>query len=374
MTGRTQLAIVVPFLNEEGKIPAFCSSLLSTVRTAARPGQVSVVFVDNGSTDHSVDVLSKAASGLEDVAIVRLVTAPRHGAGNARRAGVDAALALMTGAESSTPRHWILSTDIDCVFPASFIETWLIAIGRTRRHLLAGAFRFDTSAWADYPVSHEIYLRETSVRATLEAAFGVVNPAGANFAIGADAYVKIGGFRQPTLGGSDVPAAGGEDWDVGERARSAGLRAGSASVTLTTSARRLRRSPKAFVTGCSYFRDVGGRSDPGADVTRGERKIVAGIARHHTLMHWGCKPFLVDETVRRHVLAALSATEAKRINAWLGAKLGSLSSTLSTELYRVLGGFCREFGTVLLNLADMGARFTPACDDERTARVCEEEL
>jgi len=84
-TGLT-VSIVVPVLNEEDMIGAFwtrLSPVLDEVRALLGPGSgTEIVFVDDGSTDRSVEVIRALDPGASDLRLVRL----------SRRFGKDSAL------------------------------------------------------------------------------------------------------------------------------------------------------------------------------------------------------------------------------------------------------------------------------------------
>ena len=54
------LSIVVPFLNEEDGIELFCSTLDDHASKLSFP--LELVFVDDGSTDRSVEILGERSS------------------------------------------------------------------------------------------------------------------------------------------------------------------------------------------------------------------------------------------------------------------------------------------------------------------------
>jgi glycosyltransferase involved in cell wall biosynthesis len=82
------LSVVVPVLDEVESLPAFHAELLATLAALARPAEV--VYVDDGSTDGSTELLGKLH--LEQPDLVRVVVLRRNfGKSGALAAGFDAA-------------------------------------------------------------------------------------------------------------------------------------------------------------------------------------------------------------------------------------------------------------------------------------------
>jgi dolichol-phosphate mannosyltransferase len=75
---------VIPCYNEAEGIPQLCQKLTSLVDTLSRNGGVEVLFVDDGSTDGSADVIRRLANALP----YRILTHPANrGLGAALRTG-----------------------------------------------------------------------------------------------------------------------------------------------------------------------------------------------------------------------------------------------------------------------------------------------
>jgi len=63
-------SVVVPFLNEEEVLPEFCRRIRATVEAGGDRWEL--VFVDDGSTDRSVEVLRESLAGFERFKVLRL--------------------------------------------------------------------------------------------------------------------------------------------------------------------------------------------------------------------------------------------------------------------------------------------------------------
>jgi dolichyl-phosphate beta-glucosyltransferase len=87
---RPRLSIVIPCYNEEKRLePTLSQSLAAVRKSFSRPFEV--IFVDDGSTDGTKDILQAAGRAFHPLPIVTLSYAPNRGKGYAVRTGVLAA-------------------------------------------------------------------------------------------------------------------------------------------------------------------------------------------------------------------------------------------------------------------------------------------
>jgi glycosyltransferase involved in cell wall biosynthesis len=66
---KAEISIVVPLYNEEKNVEELCSSLNETIRVLNR--ETEVIFIDDGSTDGTFDILSRLKKSNDNVRIIR---------------------------------------------------------------------------------------------------------------------------------------------------------------------------------------------------------------------------------------------------------------------------------------------------------------
>ena len=162
-----RISVVIPAYNEEDSIASCIDSLLSQ----DYQGGFEVIVVDNGSTDGTARVA--VAKG------VRVVHEPRKGYVNALKCGFETA----TGAV-------IASTDADSMVPSGWLSTIAGALSKDNVVAVTGVFTFyDGPLWLK----------------VIGSVFGKLNwqLAGANMAVWAWAYRKVGGFSSTVNMGAD---------------------------------------------------------------------------------------------------------------------------------------------------------------------------
>ena len=190
---RPELAVVVPVYNEAAGITPTLEAL-----AAQRDADFDVVFVDNGSTDASADVIREFAAS-RALTRWRVIAEAQKGTGAAADTGMRAAIAA--GAE------YLARTDADCL-PR---EDWT---GSIRRALDSGL----GLVGGELVPRHDEGLtwgRRVALRAAVEVAeaFGRIRPgnrspeyrgpymmaAGCNVAITAELYLAAGGFPRTAI-------------------------------------------------------------------------------------------------------------------------------------------------------------------------------
>jgi glycosyltransferase involved in cell wall biosynthesis len=224
-----RLAVVVPARNEEALLGHCLDSVVAAVDQArsARPELAAAVIV---VADRCTDETAARAQA----AGAQVVTSDAGSVGVARRAGVDAALAL----RPATAAHetWIASTDADTRVPPAWLRHQLdqadrgvgLVVGRAvpdRREL-------DERTWLRWHARH------------LDADVGA-HVHGANLGFRLDAYLAVGGWP---------PLNQHEDRRLVDAMLEAGVPA-AAGLEVITSARLRNRAPGGFA---GYLRDLGG--------------------------------------------------------------------------------------------------------------------
>lgn len=135
----TQLSVIIPAYNEEGRLPQTLDSVYTYLH--GRGTKFEIIVVDDGSHDHTVDVVESFAQGKEGVRVISY--APNKGKGHAVRVGMLAAegdLVIFNDADGSSP-----ISEIDKL-EASMAKGFDVAIGSRAkpdesRHVEALAYR-----------------------------------------------------------------------------------------------------------------------------------------------------------------------------------------------------------------------------------------
>lgn len=190
------ISVVIPTYNGAAKIEA-------TLRAVLAENPTEVIVVDDGSTDATAEVV--AAATRRD-ARIRHLRVENGGPARARNLGA---------AQANTPL--VVFIDDDIVVQRGFITRHLadhqaggarFVVGRIRqsRRLLETRFgRYRTRLWEEFHDDH---------------APGVVATTGmtaANLSVPRDLFQSLGGFDE------DFTIASSEDWELGQRAREAGV-------------------------------------------------------------------------------------------------------------------------------------------------------
>lgn len=178
------ISVVIPALNEESLLGRCLESLFSQVCFF----NYEVIVVDNGSTDHTVEIANRFGA--------KVIREERRGIGWARAIGFAQARGDI-----------IASTDADTVVP----NDWLVRFARLFREYpdvvgVGGGF-----VYIDGPLGVRLLGRLANI---LTPIISILLPqlwsfSGFNFAVRRKTYLDSGGFR------TDMTY--GEDWDLGKR-------------------------------------------------------------------------------------------------------------------------------------------------------------
>jgi GT2 family glycosyltransferase len=221
-----EVVVVIPAHNEEERL-ARC---LRSVATAADQVEVpvTVLVVLDACTDRSADAVTGAA---------RTLCVRGRNVGMARAAGFAAAAA------NPDPRVWLATTDADCVVPPNWLAKQLVH----QRGSMLGVVGTVSVHWNEH--SPQTRLRYDRLYRATGPTHDHVH--GANLAVRADAYWRVGGFR---------PLQVGEDVDLVDRLLNAGTPlVWDTDNAVLTSDRRDSRAPGGFG---DYVRSLAESDDP----------------------------------------------------------------------------------------------------------------
>ena len=185
-TSKVSFSVIVPFRNESEHLP----QLLASIKDLNYPiAHVEFIFVDDDSTDHSVEIINQYTKGVESsvTSNIRLLK-------NVRTSASPKKDAIQTAIKHAT-HEWIITTDADCILPKNWLQCYNAYIQKHDVIMIAG------------PVS---YHKETSFLSTLQhiefhtlqtvtiGSFGIDNAImcnGANLAYTKSAFSSVNGFQ-----------------------------------------------------------------------------------------------------------------------------------------------------------------------------------
>jgi glycosyltransferase involved in cell wall biosynthesis len=209
------VSIVVPVFNEESVLPAFHDRLARVLASLPGLPEVEIVYVDDGSRDRSVEILTRLRRSDPAVAVVRL----------SRNFGKEAALAAGL---SSAAGDCVIVLDADLQHPPESIPAMLLAwregaqvVNMRRRSRADESWAKRTAArsfyrllnrLSDVPIPQDVGDFRLYTRAAVDALNAL--PERCRFGKGLSAWI---GFRQVTLEYDCAPRAGGESkWSFGQ--------------------------------------------------------------------------------------------------------------------------------------------------------------
>lgn len=354
-----RLVVIVPFLDEEKYLERCLRTLTDSFNRIDSGREIEVVLIDNGSTDSSAEIALSWQHEHQVCCPIHVLSERRRGVGWARQAGARLAFSRAAARDTSRPRDfWLLSTDSDCTFPADYLSNWLDQIARADVGLLVGGQTFGTDFWPQFPVASRIQRNTRQYCQVLERAFGVINCDGFNHAIDRTYYAAAGPYIQPyTRVGLAVQNHAGEDWDLGTRVRALGLPLRRVDSTVVASPRRFLVAPEDFFTGAAYegeFRRL--EAEVGEDLPPDRERQVLMAARRRLLLHYACKPLLVDARLRAAYQEQLAPDELSAWEkSWARVSEADVFADRNEFIFRALDGFWEEQSHVIANLVGGGS-------------------
>lgn len=171
------IGIIVPGQNEEATIGQCIESLLAAATHPALHGEdVQIVIVMDACTDATAEAVADYP--------VQSIVVKYQNVGRSRSAGADLLI--------DQRDRWLAFTDADTAVPVS----WLVDQLRFQTDAVCGTVRVDD--WSLH--SEAVRERYDSLYTPVE---GHQNIHGANLGVGAQAYLRIGGFK-PLMAHEDV--------------------------------------------------------------------------------------------------------------------------------------------------------------------------
>lgn len=178
----TRFTIIVPFRNEEENLPELIKSLDNLNYSK---NHFEVIFVDDASTDNSVELSSRLLSCSQlDFQIIknnRVSNSPKKNA--------------ITTAITKAKYHWIITTDADCVAPKTWLEIVNSFINSYDVAMIVAPVTFKSS---DSFFEQFQTLDVLSLQAATIGGFGLSLPFlcnGANLMYRKDLFTELNGFK-----------------------------------------------------------------------------------------------------------------------------------------------------------------------------------
>ena len=219
------MVVAIPARNEAASIADCLTSIDRAARGCRMP--VVVTVAADGCRDETAAIARATPTVHSRVTVIEGLW---HGAGRARAAAVDSALADL---ERELSAVWVANTDADCVVPANWLRRQLRA-ANSGIHAVAGVVALDPTTTPD------------SLLARFAATYDRRGPThrhvhGANVGLRADCYRLVGGWSTHTVIG--------EDHDLWRRLMAANLHLGQPTdLTVTTSSRTSGRVAGGFAS------------------------------------------------------------------------------------------------------------------------------
>ena len=176
-------SVVVPFLNEERLLPACLSAL---EQQTLDPSRFELIFVDNGSTDRSREIVSNCADAI-------LLREPQQDPYLARNHGIAAAKS-----------RYIAFLDADCIPDRDWLEALWTEIQQSDAAIVIGYIAYPSSASLFVRCYEEYYdykLKHLTRRKLAENFFGHAG----NMVVRADVFDELGPFLpMPVVGDTEI--------------------------------------------------------------------------------------------------------------------------------------------------------------------------
>ena len=182
-TQETPFSIIIPFRNEAEILP----TLLESIQKLKYPSHLfEVILVDDASEDSSVEIINEILQPNSEQNNIRLITNKRQSASPKKDA--------ITVAIGVAKNEWILTTDADCILPATWLNAYDAFIQKYNPTLVAGPVHYQPN---NTLVGQFQKFDVLSLQLVTMGFFGWGAPTlcnGANLAYRKDAFVEVDGF------------------------------------------------------------------------------------------------------------------------------------------------------------------------------------
>lgn len=299
-----RIALVIPHRREEELIEGLMTSVARMIREC---DSISVYLV--GSVDDSPSYKTRVGMLAESFGLpsLRRIEAIR-GIGIARDTACRQAIRDHHGGADSL---WLLNTEADCDVSQVFATGWIEALTTSRARVVTGEIELVESLAAPNQTGPSddilrIARTITKMQRVYESFVGPINTSGQNFAIRADAYIEVGGFRTAMRDECDRAVLGaGEDWELGARCRSLGVAIANDGPKVAASARRLLIDPTGFLTGRAYEGEFVATDDLDRRKSLEYNTRIRSRIELHQRLHYLIKPILLDKAFRDWLIPCL---------------------------------------------------------------------
>ena len=190
----SKFSVIIPFRNEAERLP----KLLDSIKKLDYPLHLfEVIFVDDASEDDSVSIILNALGKEKNAKHFSYKIIPN------RRLSESPKKDAITEAISHSENDWIITTDSDCILPATWLTVFDAYIQKNEPVLVAGPVSYESNLSF---VEEFQKLDGLSLQMVTMASFGLEAPLlanGANLAYKKEAFLKVKGFS-----GNDHIASG----------------------------------------------------------------------------------------------------------------------------------------------------------------------
>ncbi len=174
-------SVVIPFRNEAKNLP----NLLESISQLTYSNElVEFIFVDDNSSDNSVEIINSYSENRSDITIIK----------NQRTSNSPKKDAISTAIKNAK-NSWIITTDADCVLPKKWLKTVDAFIQQNNCNMVVAPVSYKSNStfleqfqWLDF----------MSLQATTIGSFGLkiaFLSNGANFIYKKDIFKKVNGFE-----------------------------------------------------------------------------------------------------------------------------------------------------------------------------------
>ena len=194
----TEFSIIIPFRNEATAL----ASLLNSIEKLKYPHTLfEVIFIDDGSDDHSVELINEYIKNDQSKFTTnegfhfKIIKNERRSASPKKDA--------ITSAIKIAGKNWVLTTDADCILPENWLSVFDNYIQNHQPKMLAGPVQYLKKKGI---INQYQQLDNFSLQTTTIGGFGLNKPLlcnGANLAYLKKEFIAVGGFS-----GNDHIASG----------------------------------------------------------------------------------------------------------------------------------------------------------------------